>query len=398
MSYSEKNNIKQQLHLINELLPHYGINTLADTLSEITCNDIHEFELLSGYIPEIKKYFKTSIMNLGRSDNKFTKTNAIPILKHMCIQARIPFDITKYSNYYTFSLCEENILLREYRNKDKPIPPVNQEFSHIVLNSKPFEYFNNLSCYNVSELSLLTSCKNNTECVQIGGDITDDITPLLNLKSTNILLIEKIIEKPIPAISCISVLYDKISNWYEIDGKSFVSINIPRRVDILNRIINIKLYDRNGRCYYSNNTADVNMNIFYTINENVNDINIPIWCYPYQQFSLSIPYTDIIPYFYKVELQIKILDSKYFKMRCLEAINNMYYLPTSYVDPKYIKITTNMKYDIPNSRSIDDTALTISSSSKLYIEYINNKTSYNIDVENDMIFPTPPYQIIRIHS
>jgi len=133
MSYNDKNNLKSQFEFLNQILPVYGINTTADIDTEITSSDV-DCEKLNKFIPDIQKLFKTSVMNLARSNYKFTHTNALPILKHLCIQARIPFDITKYQDYYTFAITKQNPFLQ-------PEPINNISNSRV---DKPIEYYLNL--------------------------------------------------------------------------------------------------------------------------------------------------------------------------------------------------------------------------------------------------------------
>ena len=113
MSYNDKNNIKNKLDFLNIILPLYGINSLSDTDTEINSNNLTKFNEMTDLLKTIRKLFKVSVMNLSRNNNKIVKTNAIPILKHLCIQSHVPFDITKYSSHYTFVLADTNKLLEK---------------------------------------------------------------------------------------------------------------------------------------------------------------------------------------------------------------------------------------------------------------------------------------------
>jgi hypothetical protein len=145
-SYAGKNNTCDQVDFINSILPLYGIESVCDTKSTAVVTD-EALVKLTSEIPQIKKLFKVSVMNLGRSNNQITHTNCIPILKHMCIQAKIPFEVDKTSKGYTFSLAPENLYLSTLRLNIKSKEP--RKF-------KPLSYFES---FPVTELEPhLISC------------------------------------------------------------------------------------------------------------------------------------------------------------------------------------------------------------------------------------------------
>ena len=268
--------------------------------------------------------------------------------------------------------------------------------------SRPLlKYFNkglDIPCYNVSELSLLSRNRdNNTECIKIGGDISDDITPLLNIDYTENLFTKTLLIESPDIVSGISVLYNKISNWYEIEGKTFISIDIPKFADTI-KIKNIKLYNKNGMCFSSNTKANIAVFKFYILKGDCTDMNIPIrFCNPVNNFSLIILYTDTIPYYYKVDFETKFY--KNYNYLASEGVNYPINIPISYFDSKVIKITTDSDFYI--TRPSYCNAIILSSSSKLYIRYDQDIIKIEIDVEVDKLTTFPiPYRIqdLQIYS
>lgn len=113
-----KQNTQNQLDLIHTVLPYYGIQGLCDTKTEITSNTLTDKDIqgLNTYVQTIQKYFKTSSMNLYRTNYTINKHNAIKILKHLLNQAGVPYSHLKYSDEYLFSLEEHNDYPAQYRS------------------------------------------------------------------------------------------------------------------------------------------------------------------------------------------------------------------------------------------------------------------------------------------
>jgi len=122
MSYSDKNNFHEQFVLLDRLLPAFGIKHLADTDTEIKSSELTStcIDAMNNELPNIRKHFKTSSMKLARKPVIDSPQYALAILKHLCRQARVLFDLTKYNNHYTFALSPENTFLKRYILKNYP--------------------------------------------------------------------------------------------------------------------------------------------------------------------------------------------------------------------------------------------------------------------------------------
>ena len=325
MSYNKKNNLKSHLDFLNKFLPLYGIHGVCDVDTEIRSTDLTKFDKMTDMVEEIQQLFKTSIMNLSRNNYKITQTNAIPILKHLCIQAHIPFDITKYPKYYTFSLAPTNVLLEEYR-RNRPstntIKIFNENNPKTEFDSlkplkplKPLSYFDKLSCRTVPGIYNY-AINDKHECIKIGGDIKNDILPLLDIEySVSMEGIKSLLVfNTYQSALVTGVLSGKIKSWFTTDNKKCISIPLPRGPDILRKIIDVKLYDENGNCFYTGNKADFNLGIIYPVMKDITNLDYPIWNQPYHDIYLHIPYTNIQPCFYKIELECQYIQQKYRKM------------------------------------------------------------------------------------
>ena len=115
MSYKIKNDIYGQIQFIDSILPIYGIKNIIDYDTEIDCNSLKNtenfLEEINKFIPEIKNKFKTSSIGLKNVDSY---SYSISLLKHLCRQARVLFDLTKYKNKITFALSPDNTYLKKY--------------------------------------------------------------------------------------------------------------------------------------------------------------------------------------------------------------------------------------------------------------------------------------------
>lgn len=130
-SYQQKNAILAQIKLINKLLPHFNINGLSDYTTEIDSNVKFNLDKINEHIDEVKQHFKISEMGLAKHNYKIsTGSQAITLLKHMCRQANVTYDLIKHPNKYSFALAPPNIILQEYlKNSGNAPKPVHLEFS-----------------------------------------------------------------------------------------------------------------------------------------------------------------------------------------------------------------------------------------------------------------------------
>lgn len=376
MSYNNKNNLEKQLDFLDKYIQLYGISSLCDTETEIRSSELENFDKMNDYLPDIKKIFKVSIMNLNRSNNKITNTNAISILKHLCIQARVPFDITKYSLYYTFSLAPRNILLEKIRDKS------------IQKYTKP---------YNTNNLYRLTNDSVNDVklCTDTGNDIAIDVKELLDIKHQiqDYCLLELVKNNNSSSVSANAVLSGYVKQRFEINTSKFISIGLARCVDIYNKILSVKLYDKNGICFLTTNKINISADTFHTVFENVTELNCPVWSIPYTNICLTIPYTDKKPFFYKIEINCTMLNNKKRKILAKNWNNidisdgcikyDLYY--------NMVKITSLDNMNIPRCGNI---IYDIKSTKKIFILY-NRIQQVSI---NNTYIPLPIYTEVKISN
>lgn len=317
-SYNNKNDLRSQMDFLDKtFLPLYGINSLLDTITEIKSKDLSRFDEMTSCIPQIKKLFKISIMNLGRSDNKITHTNALPILKHLCNQAFIPYELNKYQNYYTFSLAEQNKLLtvlRESANNKpgmaviKAEPTIAEPTIKAKLHrSKPYKYFEELP---YKEMNKDITIQGQPSLILAGGDFAKDIRNNLDFDLNDVFKYMACGYPSQYSVRYNGVLYGNVHIWYKNRNQKFISINLPRIPNIYRRINTIMLYDKKGTCIHSTDKADVASNVFNIRPENkcITDIHVPSWSLPYYSVSLNIPYDGKDPIYYYVNLECVILE------------------------------------------------------------------------------------------
>jgi hypothetical protein len=310
MSYTSKNNLKEQLYFLNTLLPLYGINSIDDTTTEIKSSDITKYDEMTELIPTIKTLFKTSIMNLSRSKYKFTRTNAISILKHLCIQAHVLFDITKYPNYYTFALAPDNVLLTRMReNSDLIYPhPLNKYKLDSILENKtqkPIEYFMSLETliypYNVK------IC--HTELTPIiNSNIIKDILDAKNQTDVFIFYINK--HEP-------NVKYDisivmEIQITEDVETHKIITMRLPQGAyDIINNVNSIELYNDKGELTDKYDTFHYTCPIPY-INEEFkccDNFNLPLSSLVYMDNRLRVS-TVNTPKYFRLNMTCTMLNDK----------------------------------------------------------------------------------------
>lgn len=244
MSYTAKNNLLDQMNLLNTILPYYGIKSVYDNDTEILSSNIN-CEPLNEFIPEIQDKFKTSIMNLSRSDYKITQTNAIPILKHMCIQARIPFDITKYPKHYTFAIAPVNCFLKP-ENKENTIVDENAPISSLN-DRKPrsLEYYKNL--YTEIHPDKVTFIDAPMGSMLKWTDLKDiiDLRPYTDVFMT------------LAKTACKRCDYNKVYIYRMAEG--CLKLKLDRTCDFLNSVSSIQLLDSNCNVISNENTFRVSI-------------------------------------------------------------------------------------------------------------------------------------------
>lgn len=155
-SYNDKNMLSKQVNFVNEILPCYNIKNLSDYESEVNVNSAIDLESINKRYEEIRSYFKVSGVILPVKN----KRQAISLLKHLCIQARIPFDWDKTKDGYTFSIAPPNPYLTMIKEGPK--------FDTAVITSK----INNIK-YNSKYLSELDWIFTEDECFNYKPDVFD---------------------------------------------------------------------------------------------------------------------------------------------------------------------------------------------------------------------------------
>lgn len=139
-SYNDKNNIAEQIKMVNNILPYYGIKNLADYDAELTCNSEIDLPQINDEYKEISQYFKIS----GLANPLTTNTQAITFLKSLCMQANVPFEWSKTQKGYTFTLSRPNHVLTNFVNSLSSFVP---SLSKRVV--KDISYFKNLKWVDI---------------------------------------------------------------------------------------------------------------------------------------------------------------------------------------------------------------------------------------------------------
>lgn len=304
MSYTNKNDISAKTTFIHNFVMYYGIGGLGDTDTEIKSSELVCFDKMSAQIPEIQKLFKTSIMNLSRSDYKITKTNAISILKHLCIQTRIPFDITKYQKYYTFSLAPPNPLLSDY----KTIHIKNVYLKQHV--NRPLIWFKNLKRHVVENIV----CEHTLPLD--GFDMKK--TPLRDIIKKSLTMppiINIMTEAGISNVEWTAIDINHLNHIYEHDKQYFITIPIQRALkDILEKIHNITLYDQKGNIISSHNTSDICDQYLISLQKDQSVLDLPMCSLPYSFMKFKIKVENTNVFYYSVQYTSVTLSPKYRKM------------------------------------------------------------------------------------
>lgn len=322
----KKNNISKQLEFLNIFVQLFGINGLKDIHTEVKSSELHRFNEMTIYIPRIQELFKTSVMNLGRSSYKFNETNAIKILKHLLIQANVPFDVTKYSTHYTFALAPINNQLMVYHSnnekavifKEKAEINLEQNLNRtypvyddhdIPFTSQDYDVHPNIIADILcSKQSILQGPDSDMkQLVQnyIDADkITDMFTTLgtstkSSVRATNI------------TIMCVDRTYYKFNNT----STKYFYIPFNRLFDVINSI-QITLYNEYGNKIISDCPPDIqlsnNLNLISvydidTANKTRLNIDLPIYLLPYQVTGLFVSFEGVVPHYYQLRSEITLL-------------------------------------------------------------------------------------------
>jgi hypothetical protein len=107
----------EQLSFLNKLLIDFGIKGLSDYETKISQSELSNdiINKVNNSIPEIKKLFKTSSMNLARKKYKIDSIGlALSILKHCLKQANVPYETIHTKTNNCLRLIPVNRLLVEY--------------------------------------------------------------------------------------------------------------------------------------------------------------------------------------------------------------------------------------------------------------------------------------------
>lgn len=303
MSYTKKNNSIKQLNLLDRFVRLYGIHGLSDITTEVKSCDLTRFNEMTSYIEEIQEVFKTSGLNLGRTNGEITRTNAIPVLKHLCMQARILIEKTKYSGYCTYALTPENPLLKSYRYS-KFIFSTNQP-SKVVC--EPYGYFDSLKCERV-EQPFSNRVNDKHQCMRIlGENFRKKGQCNYNLPAAISMVKHKCKVMEYTFIDTVS-----ISTIYEKEGERFLSIRLDRdNYDIIKSLLNLELYDEQGNKIIPAKLmlANTPFEDFLEI-ESGDDLDIPLFSLPYSDMRLNVYFEDITPIVYKSEFLCRIFTTK----------------------------------------------------------------------------------------
>jgi hypothetical protein len=207
------------------------------------------------------------------------------------------------------------------------------------------------------------------------------------------------IAKGVVSTNSVGIMYGKINEYYEINECKFITAHLTRCVDMVNKVLSVKLYDDKGMYIQCDKTVDLYVNGFRKVKSNITALNIPLWSLPYDKFSIGIPYTDITPCFYKIEIETKMIHNDYRKMSC----DNLLDIP--------IKQNTIHGFDIINDPiniiSLGKVEVSTKSHSfsftckehkdNVYISYDSSKLK-QIMYKKGEIYPTVAYQCPYISS
>jgi len=379
-------------------LPLYGISSLCDTVTEISSDKLSKFDEMTACIPEIQRLFKVSSMNLSRSDYKINRNNAIPILKHMCVQCRIPYDITKYSSYYTFALAPENMELSVRRKKLKTpiIMEVERTLQDVRARPKkayPYSYFQKLPCKFIPDAKL--SNTNSLSSIRVGFDYYNDNIDWIDKSVSHAFTLMAAQERnKTSSVSYPLALFNPIEAWYEHRGRKFISIPLTCAVDIYHTISSIKLYDQNGRCIKETDRADMTVQTFYVVKKNITTLSLFIWSMPYTYPCLLIPYDGPDPAYYRVELIAQTILNEERKKLCsnwldMDVRDGKIFLPDTQ-PAKNIRVRWRGTFYVPRCGD----HFTLQSDDEITVTYSNN---YKF-TKNNPRFPLPTYNPVGLVS
>lgn len=406
-SYNDKNNIKKQMDFLEEkFLPLLGIFTLRDTETEIIPSRLKDYKKVSELIPEIQKLFKTSGMNLGRSNYQISKTNVLPVLKNMCAQAHIPYEVTKYSNYYTFALSPINELLlaKRHSSSKKVKPEVGSGDYPIAEKTKKVKNIMDRK-FEVLEKSILSSKLDDLPYFRLGNDL------LFDLCSEDYMTRDRFYNvKSYSKRYCFDAIWiEKITTWYECDGKKYVLWDNKPCGEFTNKIKNIKLYDEFGNCIHTTDAADIMLHEVSTIKRNVTNVQRNLGFF--LGLGIAIP-DEVRPTYYKItleQLEFSSKDSLMFKEEISYTKNIKITWTGSVRIPLNLSsnVLTNIKYEKDNFHfrlEINGIPIGVSAKNKIIPSHNNCKLvtdtdeeasiSFNFDMykENELVLDNKTYE------
>ncbi len=297
--YNNKNNLKEQVSLINEILPHFGITNLADYDTQIgTYTNIN--------IPELNKVnFKERFKVSGWPNPIETKSQAITVLKNTFMQAGIPFYYEKTDRGYTFSVCKQNMYLNQFVRDLTPFRSLESEIEESYIldynaNKKSLSEFN--FQFEQIENCVRDRCniKNLMEYPNILNEVTNSNDSLVNFSEYTVTeMVKK--NKNVRGL-----VYDFPKEYinYKLKGKYYRGVYLLGRwADIL---FNLKVvFDKEERRFGLVNSIYQTPNL----HAELKNCDIPLISLPYNQFFLVIPITkeeaeENIPIKFYVQLDV----------------------------------------------------------------------------------------------
>lgn len=372
MSYTQKNNPKLQLEFLDRFIKLYGINGIGDTETEIKCSDLSRFDEMSALVPEMKGLFKISTMNLKRTNDEITSANAITVLKQLCMQANILIEKTKYSGYCTYALVAENPLISIYRSQ------------HLVTTtkspkkSKPFSYFNSLKCKHNPNILVTNTVKK--KCIEAGGDLMEDTINYIDNRQPFLMccFITCILPET-RAATWDNIKFDCIDVRYTVNDEQYISIplygNDEHSADIIQRITEAVLYDKEGKKFLPDRMTLSKNAIGHVTDISLGDINFPSFALKKKNgYCINLYYSNIVPYYYKLRTDCKILWTSEMKIKC-ENWGNYPIKNGELVTEQFNYINTNVTIDVDRTK-------------------ISNYTIQdNEGILSNMLLPTKPSEI-----
>lgn len=320
MSYILKNDTGKQIEFLDKtILPIYGIKNIIDYTTEIDTRLLQENKTflsnITEKVPEIKKLFKTSTMGLDRKGGKVdTEQYALALLKNMCKQARILFDITKYKNKFTFALTPENLILKAY---------IRSNYIDILAERVITRSEAETKTTTVQTLLSLPSFKFE-KLVWLGEFPFDSKHPLCDifLKCGN--WTDVVTASIIDQRTSMETMRNVTTELITVSNNKSGYITLPKIFDILIKIKEVYLTNKNGDRKDVDSMKLVDRRRDTIISVVIDDyvakelVNFPIYSRPESSLELFIPEIEYLEDKYKVVIRLEgtYLQHKYYKLKC----------------------------------------------------------------------------------